>query len=73
MAAVGADDFVWRNIWRILNYLLHRSTRFFGAKNTLNLNKQPSKYFSGFTAVVCPLAEVQFGSCPPLLNFVNYS
>ena len=53
----------------------------FWRENTLNLNKQPSivarkfknKRFSGFTAVVCPLAEVQFGSCPPLLNFLNYS
>ena len=53
----------------------------FWRENTLNLNKQLSivarnfinKGFSAFTAVVRPLAEVQFGSCPPLLIVLNYS
>ncbi len=43
------------------------------ALRVTSLENKRTKDFSGFTAVVCPLAEVQFGSCPPLLNFLNYS
>ena len=38
MAAMGANYFVWKNIWQIFNYFLRETTRFFKWITTRSLS-----------------------------------